>query len=153
MASPVAKVRMPISSDRRALLTSGFSLIEMLVTLAFVGVVTTIVVMFPGKLDRAILKSETAELVRFLSRARLTALESQKLVIVAYDYSCHCVLAGEDRLYLHSNIKMRNAEQTPLSIRFRPSGDSTGARLILLHGDAHADLRVDWLTGRVTVQQ
>ena len=39
------------------------------------------------------------------------------------------------------------------SIRFFPDGSSTGGRVSLVQGDRRSDVRVDWLSGRISVDE
>jgi general secretion pathway protein H len=153
-----------ISQSRTALLNpdrnSGFTLIEVIVTLAILGFALALVVGYklPWS-SRLGLESTAAELASGLRLARSEAIVSNRSVAFDLDLAGHRyrVGAGAERP-LPANLSIElltiageQAAPGTGDIRFHPDGSSTGGRIALAVGQQRMAVGVDWLTGRISV--
>lgn len=128
----------------------GFTLIETLVVLVILGLALSIVAGFipkgHGTLDLATNADGLANTLR-LARSRAIARQ-QPIVFAAVPGGHGYVLDGVARP-LPSTLIL-SMVGTP-AIRFAPDGSSSGGTVVLAAGNMTRTLRVDWLTGRVSV--
>lgn len=141
---------------------SGFTLIEMLVVLAILGLALALVVARgpPGSPALEI-KASAAALAGGLREARARAIEANRPVRLTLDL-------GDDnwriddsppqRLWGAPRIAILTArgevlDRQSASIRFDADGSSTGGRIELTEGGRTLEINVDWLTGNVRVAQ
>ena len=133
----------------------GFTLIEMLVVLTILGLVGALV------LTRGPSRSATLEM-RAASRmvegalrlARSRAIAVNRPTLVRFDTGRAILQVGSDPVRpLPAGIGMAivTAEEQGPAIRFLPDGSSTGGHVDLAGHGRTAQVRVDWLTGRVSV--
>lgn len=151
------------ASVRRS--TRGFTLIELIVVLAVLGLITALAMpMFAGALPGARLKAAARDLGAELRYARAQAIAGNRETTLTIDLAArrYAILGartgpGESRaLPEELEIKVRTARRelagdARASIRFFPDGGSTGGRITLSRGERRYLVGVDWLTGRVTV--
>jgi general secretion pathway protein H len=138
----------------------GFTLLELLVVLAIIGLVVALV---PGfvlrshpQLDIEIAARAMADGMR---RARSDAVLRNRAQAFALDLEARVFRAGEQapvRIGDAVALSFRTARSQLLAegvaqILFYPDGSSTGGLIRLVQGDARAEVRSDWLTGLVTV--
>lgn len=137
----------PISAARRRR-DRGFALVEVLVALAIVaGIGVVSFIAFSGGSDRARVQSDAAEIALFLQQSRMRALETGQPVTLR--------IADGIMSNAHSEIQMSPGTQVAPSeaeLTLRPSGENDGLALTLSRGATRANITIDWLTGRVTVQ-
>jgi general secretion pathway protein H len=139
----------------------GFTLIELVVVLAIVGLVLALV---PGLLLRPQpgLDIEVAAraLADGLRQTRSQAMLRNREEVFAIDVEQGLFRAGRDRALrqLDRDIELRlyTAEAEQLSgdsgrIRFFPDGSSTGGAIDLRLADQESRVSVDWLTGQVEI--
>lgn len=128
----------------------GFTLIEMLVVLVILGLALSIVAGFAptgrGTLDLA---SGTDQLASALRLARSRAIARQQPVLFT--------VTADGRGYVLDGVAkglpptvVAAMEGVPV-IRFAPDGSSSGGAVRLATGNRMRQLRVEWLTGRVSV--
>lgn len=142
----------------------GFTLVELLVVLAIVVVVLAtapplVANAFPG----VELKSTARQLAAGLRTARERALVVQADAVFEIDVEEHWfgVSGGGDRrtaIPERLGVKLVTADQELASqtrggIRFFPDGSSTGGRVTVSYGERGYDIGVDWLTGRIRIQE
>ena len=140
----------------------GFTLIELLVVLAIMGLVFMIAAPHMwSAMPRAELKSGVREVSAVLREARSRAIQSNGDVVFTVDVDQRSYAISGDRvahrLPKTINISLYTAQQelagrSAGSVRFFPDGTSTGGHLVLSSGDISYKVNIDWLTGRVEVQ-
>jgi general secretion pathway protein H len=139
---------------------SGFTLIEMIVTLAVLGFALALTVGYKPPWSGGLgLKATAAELASGLRLARSEAIVSNRSVALDLDLIGHRYRVGtraERPLPATLSIELltiAGERQAPGvgDIRFNPDGSSTGGRIALADGQHRIALGVDWLTGRISV--
>jgi general secretion pathway protein H len=138
---------------------AGFTLVELLVTLAIVSFALILVVGYKPPWSRALgLRGAAAEIVDGLRVARSRAIAQNRATRFEIDLNGHRfqVDSGPVRqlptslgLAMLTITGERQGSYTG-SIRFNPDGSSTGGRISLAEGGRAITIGVDWLTGRVT---
>jgi general secretion pathway protein H len=138
----------------------GFTLIEVIVTLAVLGLALILVVGYKPPWSSGLgLKSTAAELASGLRLARSQAIVSTRSVALGLDLVRHRYRVGtgaERRLPGNLSIELLTIAGERLGdgagdIRFNPDGSSTGGRIALGDGRQRLAVGVDWLTGRISV--
>jgi general secretion pathway protein H len=140
--------------------TAGFTLIELLVALGILALVlATALPMLPGAADRTALRSATSEVTAALREARGLALATGRSATVTIDTARHLYRVG-DRAGWHAlpakvAMELYTATRERIDavsgdIRYFADGSSTGGAVRLVQGKAVDEIRVDWLTGRVS---
>lgn len=147
----------------RPKLTSGFTLLEMLMVLVLVAGGYTLIARFAGGgVSGAELKSAARAVAAGLRDARGTAIARQEATALVLDLDQRTFqVEGQprartlpDRLQLRLyTAQSEIVDDRRGAIRFYPDGSSTGGRLTLGgSGDSKLLVDVDWLTGRVTIR-
>jgi general secretion pathway protein H len=138
----------------------GFTLIEVIVTLAILGFALILVVGYRPPWSRGLgLEATAAELASGLRLARSEAIAENRSVAFDLDVTGHRYRIGggtERRLPADLSIALltiAGEQRSPSTgdIRFHPDGSSTGGRISLALGQRHLAVGVDWLTGRISV--
>ena len=138
----------------------GFTLIEVIITLAILGLALVLVASYKPSWSTGLgLKGAAAELTSGLRLARSQAIATNRSVALDLDVVRHRyrVGAGPERP-LPANLSLElltiageNRGAKIGDIRFNPDGSSTGGRIVLAGGQERIAVGVDWLTGRVSV--
>jgi len=160
MARKAAKVRTGTSSTGRRAAAAGFTLLELLVVLAILGLVLTLAT--PG-LGRALpgmeLRAEARTIASALREARALAVGRNDETTLIIDLSGPTLRLGDRppiRLSPRLGISLLTASSESTGrgsggISFFPDGTSTGGRVALVLGESRRDVVVDWLTGTVSI--
>ena len=133
---------------------SGFTLIETLVVVAILAVVVGVLV------SRGPTRSATIDLTA-ASRTLADDLRHARARAIDTDRPVH-LDAAQMRAALASMVERNRAGTISLSVhsppddargdgvlRFDPDGSANGARIVLVEGQEHISIGVDWLTGRI----
>jgi general secretion pathway protein H len=141
----------------------GFTLIEVLVVLALGATLYALLASIPfGKASAADLKAAARSVASGLRTAQSTALSSRRDALLTIDMeSREYITTGEQEVHhLPSNIDLKLfTAQTEVTsehsgaIRFYPDGSSTGGRVTVESGERKYLVDVDWLTGRVAINE
>jgi general secretion pathway protein H len=147
-----------VTSGRGA--DAGFTLFEVLVVLAIVGLVTAVVtpVLFRG-LGGTQARTVAYEVAAALRQARGEAVAQNTDVAVTFDLGRRAYAVERSRprpvpdgvaieLYAAS---VEQIDAATGGIRFFPDGSATGGQVTIGDGAARYNVDVDWLTGRVRV--
>ena len=142
----------------------GFTLLEILLVLAIIGLAGALLVPRLGSFDTRGFNVEVREAAGLLNNARRNAIVSGNPATVSFvpesvnapfDYRPPVFSAGvfEARgieLHFQDSTGAREAVLEPLEMTFFPEGGSTGGALLLLRDDRSAAIAVDPVTGRMT---
>ena len=142
--------------------TPDSTLIELMVCLALVGAVLAMASPMLSRVQAGwSLRSAAHEVADQMRRARGRAIDDGRPAEFAIDLAAG-TFAGSPagrpgRLPRGTTISMLTVEGEQLgravgAIRFFPDGSSTGGGVALAQGADRIDVRVDWVTGRVTVE-
>jgi general secretion pathway protein H len=138
----------------------GFTLMELLVVLAVLGLALALAVPSLGRaLPGLKLQTEVRTVAGALREARVLAIAGNretKLVIDVQQRMLRLDGGAVIRLNPQLGISLRTASsETPAAgtggISFFPDGTSTGGRVTLSLGERQRHVVVDWLTGKVSV--
>ena len=136
----------------------GFTLLELIITLAILAVVVALVTPSIGRGTEAVrMRAEVAGFSALLRHARERAIVSQKPQAVVIDVAAQRVsvrVGGPDGEVRESRAlsDRLTVEATPppaLTVRFEPQGGSSGGDFRLSSGAITYRVTVDALTGRV----
>ena len=140
----------------------GFTLIEILVVLAVVGLIMAFVLpMISGSRSRAGLRAAANEIAAALRSTRSLATTHGRAETFVLDTAHAAFRAGStaspQRLpggiaLAIVTIAQERETDTVGSIRFFADGSSTGGGVRLSSGTNESDVLVDWLTGRVMIE-
>jgi general secretion pathway protein H len=139
---------------------SGFTLIEVIVTLAILGLALVLVAGYKPPWSSGLgLKGTASELAAGLRLARSEAIASNRSVPFDLDVNGHVYRVGRGaERHLPANLSIElltitgeNRGASVGDIRFNPDGSSTGGRIVLADDKRRVAVGVDWLTGRVSV--
>ena len=136
----------------------GFTLLELMLVLLLAGLLIALAIPAigtgTGGLD---LKTASRQLSAGLQKARALAVGERRETRLSVDVDTRTfVVSGDPKVYALPDgieIKLFTAESEAqdaqgAGIRFFADGSSTGGRITLARGSAHAEIDVDWLTGR-----
>lgn len=142
------------SIEKRA----GFTLVEMAAVMMIVALISGLVLAWSSGSGRARLKAVALEAAALLRRERLGAMLSGKPRHVALDVSARTLVGesgGKVALPQDVSLDLLAAEGSNGALqavaRFEPDGASAGAVLVFAKENARYELRVDWFTGKVSV--
>jgi general secretion pathway protein H len=142
----------------------GFTMMELLIVLAIMGIVAAFAMPYFGGsgVSTSALRGAARELAAGLRYARSEAVSKRHETFVAIDLAGRRFKVADDpaehALPKDAEIKLFTAQSDIVNdatgaIRFFPDGGSNGGRITVASGDRKFDIDVDWLTGRVSIQQ
>ncbi|MBP0494949.1 GspH/FimT family pseudopilin [Pararoseomonas indoligenes] len=140
---------------------AGFTLIEVLVVLAVIGLALGIVAgRGPARSPALEAREAAGEVALALRQARGLAIASNRRVIFVLDVARHAYrvdngpvrpLPAALDLAMTAAVGEAGESRTATGIGFSPDGSSSGGRIRLAAGAVRRVVAVDWLTGRVSV--
>lgn len=142
----------PAGNSRRA---NGFTLLELLIVLAILGVVVGLAVpLFAKAMPGLQLQAGARAVAAELRSARGRAIAANDEVVVAVDVQGRTV--GGVALEPFVGLSFYTAAEDLIDggagrIRFYPDGSSTGGRIRLVGAGREYDVRIDWISGAVTI--
>jgi general secretion pathway protein H len=145
---------------RRA--SAGVTLLELLIVLSIMAIVAALVLpMFGDGVPTGELKSAARQVAAGLRVARSEALATRRETRVVLDLEHRTFQVDRDAsvhvLPQRLEVKLFTAQSDLVNdrvgaIRFYPDGGSNGGRVTLASGARKYDIDIDWLTGRVAIQ-
>jgi len=148
---------------RPARYQAGFTLVELLAVLVVLALVAGLAATQLGsRHGGAVLEAAAHELASRCRTARAAAIRQAESRTVVIDMANRVVTAGQDTPPLRIADTVRIVSETSVAeqqgrtvagIRFFPNGASTGGKVRLETGRQAYEVRVNWLTGRVTVER
>ena len=138
----------------------GFTLIEVIVTLAILGFALVLVTGYKPPWSNGLgLKATAVELASGLRLARSEAIVRNRPVAFSLDVTGHRYRVGAAAEHsLPANLSLElltiageNRGVGMGDIRFHPDGSSTGGRISLADRQRRMAVGVDWLTSRISV--
>ncbi len=139
---------------------NGLTLIETMVALAVMGFILIFALpMMSGGQGRSELRTAATAMSTALRavRSRAVAKNREEIFLVDTDRARYRPPGGATASLPPSiRLTLFTTTQEQLSpgigaIRFYADGSSTGGGMTLTRGDAHYDILVDWLTGRISM--
>jgi general secretion pathway protein H len=141
----------------------GFTLLEMMAVLVIAAIAYAVLLSAPlGKASAADLKAAARTLASGLRQAQTTAMATRKDAVLTIDVESREYVTTLDTTprKLPENLELKlYAAQSEVSserrgsIRFYPDGSSTGGRITVAAGERKYLVDVDWLTGRVSINE
>lgn len=140
---------------------AGFTLLEIVLVLAIAVAIYAVLLGVPMRGSSADLKAAARTLASALRQAQSTAMATRHDATLSIDLqSREFLVAGEKeprKLPDDIDLKLYTAESEVRSqrvgaIRFYPDGSSTGGRITVSSGERKFLVDVDWLTGRVSIE-
>lgn len=135
----------------------GFSLIELLVVLAIIGLMVAAVPKFIAGSPSVQLRAAADGMVATLRKLHESAIRGQVTTRFALDprrrtYRLSTAAAAHALPAVVTGIEVTTVAFQPgeriAEILFYPDGSASGGTIRLRHGGLSAGVRVDWLTGR-----
>jgi general secretion pathway protein H len=146
----------------------GYTLIELLLVIAIVGMAIALVIPSFSHVQTAILKAQTREIVAFFKQARRTAIMEGRQVIAVLQsqpatnhsttHSKTWVSDAEIKLQwadtTHSETVTAPSEKVTGGYQFTffPEGGGSGGELILSYKDQRVKIKVNPLTGKIETE-
>ncbi|WP_207063493.1 GspH/FimT family pseudopilin [Motiliproteus sp. SC1-56] len=142
-------------------LAAGFTLIELLVVLTIASLLIVLVPMsFSKGMHQLQGQAEVRDLVTTLARARSQAINRQQVAKVAIEPTAYWqVETDKHHLATGWQIETPDRPADPADptqtrwLRFYPDGTAEGIVLALTDGRKRYPMKVEWLTGRVQVDE
>lgn len=141
---------------------TGFTLLELLVVLTIAALLLALVPpLLSGSMDSAQFRSSARDVAAGLRVARSTAIVENRSVALVMDVEQRSFrLEGEPKVrQLPQDVSITlNTAESELhndhvgGIRFFPDGSATGGSVVLEAGGRALAVKVDWLTGRVLIE-
>jgi general secretion pathway protein H len=137
----------------------GFTLLEILIVLAIMGMVLAVVVSHgPIRSQGLDMRAAAGAIAQSFRAARAQAIERSETVSVVIDPQQHAFAADRGGIHtLAADLAvtllpgtMAGPNETGI-VRFSPDGSASGGGVRLGHGARQVQISVEWLTGRVRV--
>jgi general secretion pathway protein H len=142
--------------------SAGFTLLEVMIVMVLIGVIMVLLLASPlGRTSAGDLKASARMLASGLRQAQTTAISTRRDSLLTLDVEARefRVDEGERRHVADSvELKLFTAQSEVTNerigaIRFYPDGSSTGGRITVASGERKYLVDVDWITGRVAIDE
>ena len=142
---------------------AGFTMLEMILVLVLgAGILAMVIGLAPKGASSADLKASARALASGLRQAQSTAMATRRDTTLIVDMEsrefnftgstrAHVLPTGIDLKLLTAQTEVESERKG--AIRFYPDGSSTGGRITVAAGERHFFVDVDWLTGRVAINE
>lgn len=141
---------------------AGFTLLEVVIALVIGAIAYAIILGVPGRgTSAADLRAAARSIASGLRTAQTTAMATRRDALLTLDLDNHEFEVPGTLPPRHIpdkvDLKLYTAQSEVVndkrgSIRFYPDGSSTGGRVTVSSGERKYLVDVDWLTGRVTIE-
>ena len=140
----------------------GFSMLELLLVLIILVLAYSLASPMISNLGGGDARSSARTVAVALKRARNVAISMRKETPLTFNLEDRTLtLAGEPKPFQlppKTELQLYTVQQELTSekiaaIRFYPDGSSTGGRVTVGQGEGKIEIDVDWLTGRVHINQ
>lgn len=139
----------------------GYSLLELIVVIVIIGLAYTLLpkMVFSG-VSGAELRSNVRAVATGLRLTRDAAINTRREAVMSLDLEKREFTVQNDakvhKLHEKLDVKLYTSQADLItdkvgSIRFYPDGSSNGGRVTVAAGGRAFEVDVDWLTGRVTI--
>jgi general secretion pathway protein H len=141
---------------------AGFTLLELIVVLAIGAVIYSLLLGSPfGTASAGDLKAAARTLASGLRQAQSLAITSRRDASLVVDVEAREFRVADLEAHRVSDkvdLKLYTAQSEVVSerlgaIRFYPDGSSTGGRITVSSGERKYLVDVDWITGRVAINE
>lgn len=133
----------------------GFTLIELIVVLAVMSLlIASVPIIMSGGVAGLELKAAARDVANALRHARGRAIALNDEVVFSIDGETgrYAVAPGERGGILAEGTEVVvRPDATAGQVRFFPDGGSTGGWVTISKDQRRYDVRIDWLTGQVTI--
>ncbi len=140
--------------------TAGFTLLELIIVMAIIGMMAMLVIPNIGSGQSAILKAQVREAMAVLRYARRTATieGKQKTIILREGGDSSKKTNIDSGIWTSRGVKLQmgeadddTSEQTNTStkVTFFPEGGSSGGKIIFTFNKITAEIKINPLTGKI----
>lgn len=133
---------------------AGFTLTELLVVLAIIGlVVATAPVLLKAAMPSLQTRAAARALADDLRMARASAIAAGAPVVVRFVPERQVYLVGETSHALPDGVRFALPPRGAQAIRFFPDGSSSSGAVIVGTATQSHRVTADWLTGRIAIDE
>ncbi len=141
---------------------AGFTLLELLVVLVLVALVVALAPpLWSNAVPTAEHRAVTRQVAQMLRMARAEAVARRIDVPVRFDLAANTIsLQAHKTLRLPEGITIElttteaeKLDEQRAAVRFYPDGGSSGGRVTLRAGERAYRVDIDWLTGRIAIDE